>query len=103
MTAAPESAIARKVEHVMGLPISLALRGRHTDDTAANDAWHAVLAELGRIDAVFSRYRPDTVISRLGRGELTEAQLKCISTVVATITKGGGSPSPQATACKGLA
>ena len=74
MTAAPESAIARKVEHVMGLPISLALRGRHTDDTAANDAWHAVLAELGRIDAVFSRYRPDTVISRLGRGEPTEAQ-----------------------------
>jgi len=66
--------IVRRVEHVMGLPISLALRGRHTDDTAANDAWHAVLAELGRIDAVFSRYRPDTVISRLGRGELTEAQ-----------------------------
>lgn len=67
-------AIARRVEHVMGLPISLALRGRHTTDTAADDAWHAVVAELRRIDAVFSRYRPDTLISRLGRGELTEAQ-----------------------------
>ena len=60
----PGPATARTVEHVMGLPISLALRGRHTTDTAANDAWRAVLAELRRIDAVFSRYRPDTVISR---------------------------------------
>jgi ApbE family len=78
MTAAAEPGnapeIVRRVEHVMGLPISLAPRGRHTSDTAANDAWHALLAELRRIDAVFSRYRPDTVISRLGRGELTEAQ-----------------------------
>ena len=74
MTAATEPAIVRRVDHVMGLPISLALRGRHTSDTAANDAWHALLAELRRIDAIFSRYRPNTVISRLGRGELTETQ-----------------------------
>lgn len=60
----------RHVDHVMGMPISLALRGRHADDTAA---WEYALAELRLLDAVFSTYRPDSVISRLGRGELTEA------------------------------
>ena len=35
----PGPAPARYVEHVMGMPISLALRGRHTDDAAARGAW----------------------------------------------------------------
>ncbi|WP_296373601.1 FAD:protein FMN transferase [Pseudonocardia sp.] len=61
--------IRRHVEHVMGMPVSLALRGRHADDTAA---WEQVLAELRHVDAVFSTYRPESVISRLGRGEITE-------------------------------
>ena len=63
----------RYVEHVMGMPISLALRGRHTDDTPAATAWTAVLAELRHADRVFSTYRADSVISRLGRGEITLA------------------------------
>jgi mono/diheme cytochrome c family protein len=37
------------------------------------------------------------------KGELSATQIKCIATVVATITKGGGTPSTQAAACKGLA
>jgi menaquinol-cytochrome c reductase cytochrome b/c subunit len=36
------------------------------------------------------------------KGTLTDAQLKCVATVVAVLTKGGGSPKPQAEACKGL-
>jgi thiamine biosynthesis lipoprotein len=55
----------------MGMPISLALRGRHADDPAGEEAWQAALAELRWVDAVFSTWRPDSQVSRLGRGELT--------------------------------
>jgi thiamine biosynthesis lipoprotein len=58
----------RHVEHVMGMPISLALRGRHADDDRAAAAWGAALAALREADRVFSTYRADSVISRLGRG-----------------------------------
>jgi thiamine biosynthesis lipoprotein len=61
---------ARYVRHVMGMPISLALRGRHTDDHAARAAWSAAMAELHEVDRVFSTYREDSFISRMGRGEI---------------------------------
>ncbi|HKS47736.1 MAG TPA: FAD:protein FMN transferase [Amycolatopsis sp.] len=61
---------ARYVEHVMGMPISLALRGRHTTDDAARTAWAGAMATLAEVDDVFSTYRPDSVVSRLGRGEI---------------------------------
>jgi FAD:protein FMN transferase len=64
---------ARYVGHVMGMPISLALRGRHAADDVAHAAWAEVMESLREADEVFSTYRPDTVISRLGRGELTLA------------------------------
>lgn len=60
----------RYVEQVMGMPISLALRGRHTDDGAARDAWARVLASLREVDRVFSTYRPDSFVSRLDRDEI---------------------------------
>jgi thiamine biosynthesis lipoprotein len=63
-------ATARRVEQVMGMPISLALRGRHADDAAAERAWQEALAELRWVDEVFSTWRPDSQVSRLGRGEL---------------------------------
>jgi thiamine biosynthesis lipoprotein len=63
----------RRVEQVMGLPVSLALRGRHTDDDRAEEAWAAAVALLREVDRVFSTYRPDSAISRLGRGEITLA------------------------------
>jgi FAD:protein FMN transferase len=63
----------RRVEHVMGMPISLALRGRHADDAAAGAAWAEVVAVLHEVDRVFSTYRPDSAVSRLGRGELDVA------------------------------
>jgi thiamine biosynthesis lipoprotein len=61
---------ARHVEHVMGMPISLALRGRHADDAAARAAWAEVLTVLREADRVFSTYRPDSCVSRLARGEI---------------------------------
>ena len=64
---------ARYVQHVMGMPISLALRGRHTDDDWATSAWQQVMSELREIDLVFSTYRPDSVVSALRRGEITVA------------------------------
>lgn len=65
--------IGRYVQQVMGMPISLALRGRHTDDGEALSAWADVVARLREIDLIFSTYRPGSCISRLGRGELTVA------------------------------
>ena len=61
---------ARYVEHVMGMPVSLALRGRHTDDSAAREAWSEAMAELGEVDRIFSTYRADSFVSRLARGEI---------------------------------
>ena len=61
---------ARYVEHVMGMPISLALRGRHAADDDARAAWQAVLDDLRAADRIFSSYRPDSAVSRLARGEL---------------------------------
>jgi thiamine biosynthesis lipoprotein len=67
----PVVPVQRHVEHLMGMPISLALRGRHVDDDAAHDAWRRCLESLRRVDAVFSTYRDDSFISRLNRGEVT--------------------------------
>jgi thiamine biosynthesis lipoprotein len=61
----------RYVEQAMGLPVSLALRGRHTDDAQAQAAWQACVEVLHGADRVFSTYREDSDIARLGRGEVT--------------------------------
>src|SRR5512133_126377 len=62
--------IHRHVEHVMGMPISLALRGRHASSTAGQEAWEAVINQLREVDLIFSTYRDDSIISRLNRGKL---------------------------------
>lgn len=62
--------LRRCVAHVMGMPISLALRGPGATLPAAQDAWTAVMDELAAVDRVFSTYRPDSCISRLGRREI---------------------------------
>lgn len=63
--------VNRKVEHVMGMPISLAVRGRHAADDRGEAEWQAALAILRTVDRAFSTYRRDSVISQLARGELT--------------------------------
>jgi thiamine biosynthesis lipoprotein len=60
----------RRVEHLMGMPVSLALRGGAAGTTSADSAWAAVLAALHEVDRVFSTWRADSVVSRLARGEL---------------------------------
>lgn len=67
---APPLATRRRVEHVMGMPVSLALRGRHHDDDLAESTWAAAVALLRDVDRVFSTYRDDSWISRLGRGQV---------------------------------
>jgi thiamine biosynthesis lipoprotein len=64
---------ARYVRHVMGMPISLAMRGRHAADEVGHAAWTEVMAVLRAVDSVFSTYRAGSVVSRLGRGELVLA------------------------------
>lgn len=57
----------RYVQHVMGMPVSLAA------SAACDDAWTAVLEQLRWVDQVFSTYRPQSFVSRLGRGEIAVA------------------------------
>ena len=85
MTAA-RAAIARRVEHVMGMPVSLALRGDHTRDDRVEEAWQAALAELRWVDSVFSTWRAESEVSRLGRGELA---LEACDPVVAEVMRLG--------------
>jgi thiamine biosynthesis lipoprotein len=59
------------VEQVMGLPISLLARGPAARTVAADTAAQAVYRELREVDRTFSTYRPDSEVSRLGRGELS--------------------------------
>ncbi len=65
--------LVRYVDQVMGLPVSLALRGRHADDGAGRAAWDEAMAVLREADRVFSTYRTDSWVSRLGRDEVALA------------------------------
>lgn len=80
------ASLTRRVEQVMGMPISLALRGRHADDTTGAHAWQDALAELRWVDEVFSTWRRDSQVSRLGRGEVTLAE--CHPTVAEVLRLG---------------
>ncbi|MDR7251060.1 thiamine biosynthesis lipoprotein [Nocardioides sp. BE266] len=60
----------RQVVHVMGMPVSLALRGRHAATAAGERAWLEAVATLRDVDRVFSTYRADSHVSRLDRGEI---------------------------------
>ena len=62
--------VRRYVDHVMGMPISLALRGLHAGDVVGLGAWDEAMAALRDADRVFSTYRGDSVVNRLDRGEL---------------------------------
>ena len=64
----------RYAEQLMGMPVSLALRGRRAGTRAGEVAWQAVVEELREVDRVFSTYREDSIISRLDRGELSAGE-----------------------------
>lgn len=58
------------VEQIMGMPISIHVRGTMAPAPMTAKAVADAFAELRRIDAVFSTYREDSVISRVRRGEM---------------------------------
>ena len=60
---------ARRIEHVMGMPIVVDLR----DDDAGGDLLDLAFDEFRSVDARFSTYREDSEIMRLNRGELALA------------------------------
>jgi thiamine biosynthesis lipoprotein len=59
----------RRVEQVMGLPVTLALR----ESPNAGELAEEVFGWLRWVDAVFSPFRRDSQISRIARGELAPA------------------------------
>ena len=59
------------VEHVMGMPVSIHVRGPEARvDPAVADAVRPVVADLHEVDATFSTYKADSAVSRVRRGEL---------------------------------
>jgi thiamine biosynthesis lipoprotein len=72
MTAGTEMTRRSWVEQIMGMPISLHLRGPGVDtDPGVPGVVAAVFEQLREVDRLFSTYRGDSEISRLRRGELT--------------------------------
>lgn len=58
------------VAQIMGMPISVHLRGPGAHLDPADRAVEAVFADLRDVEAMFSTYRDDSQISRMQRGEL---------------------------------
>ncbi|MFD7812919.1 FAD:protein FMN transferase [Streptomyces sp. NPDC059785] len=61
----------RRVEHVMGFPVSL----RIDDEDVPEEAVDAVFAWLREVDERFSPFKPGSEVSRHGRGELGPHEL----------------------------
>lgn len=57
-------------DHVLGTSLDLAVNG---DAAAAAEFVAAVAAEIERLDAILSRWRPDSPVSKLNRGETVTA------------------------------
>jgi len=57
-----------RTEHVWGTVVSIDVRDPGTTDAVVDAAWESVRAELHRVDAVYSTYRAESVISRLRAG-----------------------------------
>jgi thiamine biosynthesis lipoprotein len=58
----------RHVEHVMGTVVSIDIRDRDLPPADATGAIAEVVAWLHHVDATYSPYRPDSIVSRLGHG-----------------------------------
>lgn len=60
------------LEMVMGLPVSVTVRGENARRPETDRVVQAMFAELRHVDRVFSTYRPDSEISLLRAGALAE-------------------------------
>src|SRR6476661_1396209 len=58
---------ARRVEHIMGMPIVVDVRVEVVDDAVLDEMFDW----LRWVDRTFSTYRDDSEVSRLNRGELS--------------------------------
>ena len=56
------------VEQVMGMPVSVHLRGPGSRSSGARSRVQAVHDGLRAVDALFSTYRPDSQVSLIDRG-----------------------------------
>lgn len=72
-TTHPQPVLARRawVEQIMGMPVSIHLRGEEVDSPEAAAAVAATYAVLRGMDAIFSTHREDSDIMRLRRGEVS--------------------------------
>jgi thiamine biosynthesis lipoprotein len=59
-----------RVEHIMGTAISVDVRDPHVAAVVLDD----VFEHFRRVDARMSTFRPDSEVSRLSRGEISEAE-----------------------------
>jgi thiamine biosynthesis lipoprotein len=82
-----DDTVVRMVDHVMGMPISVALRGPDAATAAGRAAWTAVMNDLRAMDKVFSTYRSDSVIARFGRGEVRLSE--CPAELAEVLALGG--------------
>jgi FAD:protein FMN transferase len=75
MTAALPTTSSRRawVRQVMGMPVSVQLRGPGSRSGQADSRVQAVYDELRAVDVLFSPYRADSEVSRLDRGGPTVA------------------------------
>ncbi|UQX88238.1 FAD:protein FMN transferase [Jatrophihabitans telluris] len=65
----------RHVEAVMGTMFSIEIRDARLTGSAAERVLEPLLARLHAIDADYSPFRPDSLVSRVNRGELSERDL----------------------------
>jgi len=72
----PTPAPARRawVEQIMGMPISIHLRGTDVDGPAAHEAVASAFRILREMDSIFSTYRDDSDLMRLRREEVEVSQ-----------------------------
>ena len=71
---APAPARRAWVEQIMGMPISIHLRGEEVDRPEAQEAVADAFRDLREMDSIFSTYRPDSDLMRLRREEVRVSQ-----------------------------
>ena len=70
-TAAPGAGRRAWVEQIMGMPISVHLRGPELATAEVTSAVAGVFADLREVEALFSTFRADSQVSAINRGELS--------------------------------
>ena len=93
---APTPAPARRawVEQIMGMPISIHLRGADVDGPAAQEAVAEAFRILREMDSIFSTYREDSDLMRLRREEVDARAVQPPRRGGAAHRAGGRGPHP---------